>query len=167
MDDRITLNNLDTYACTHACTTLGFNMCLHLTGFLICYPPRAMSNAVTCQLLGSLMQTEAVHVNQTSACKDSCLPFSIVALTHHGAAPKVCFHWEPSVCVHTNTVHSRHTTKIPHWSCVRVVCVKDEGVCVCVCVCGMCEESEKMVCVKGEGVLFTNDFPLPSHFLML
>ena len=38
---------------------------------------------------------------------------------------------------------------------------------MCVCVCGMCEESEKMVCVKGEGVLFTNDFPLPSHFLML
>ena len=84
----------------------------------------------------------AVHVNQTSACKDLYLPFSIVALTHHGAAPKVCFHWEPSVCVHTNTVHSRHTTKIPHWSCVRVVCVKGEGMCVCV------RRVKRWVCVK-------------------
>ena len=43
------------------------------------------------------------------------LPFSITALTHQGAAPNACFHWEPIVCVQTNTVHSRHTTKMPHW----------------------------------------------------
>ena len=43
------------------------------------------------------------------------LPFSITALTHQGAAPNACFHWEPIVCVQTNTVHSMHTTKIPHW----------------------------------------------------
>lgn len=35
-------------------------------------------------------------------------------LTHHGAAPKACFHTDPSVCVQTNTVHSTHDMNTPH-----------------------------------------------------